>query len=124
MNVWFLRLAVIYLVIGVFLGMWMGITQLFDYAPAHAHINLLGWATLALAGVIYTLFPRAGNNRLAIVHFWLHNIGLPIFVIALVCLPTMGAKVEPLISTGAVIAILGILIFAINVLVNVRRSAA
>lgn len=122
MNVWFIRLAVIYLGIGVLFGMVMGITEKFQYADVHAHINLLGWATLALAGVIYTLFPLAGNNKLAVWHFWFHNIGLPIFVIGLFC-QGAGIAAIPIISVGAIIAIIGILIFLVNVLANVRPTA-
>ena len=41
--------------------MYMSITHSYDYASVHAHVNLLGWASLALAGVIYVLFPAPGN---------------------------------------------------------------
>ena len=120
MGIWFIRIAVVYVVIGVLLGMVMGITGKFTYADVHAHINLLGWATLALAGIIYTLFPAAGNNRLAIVHFWLQNIGLPIFVIGLLMLSGNDERGVPYAAVGSIVAILGIIIFAANVWLNVK----
>ena len=40
----------------------------------HAHINLLGWTTTALAGLIYSVFPKARARVLARVHFWLMNL--------------------------------------------------
>lgn len=125
MNVWFLRLSVIYLAIGVLFGLVMGITERLQFAPVHTHINLLGWATLALAGVIYTIFPQAGNNKLAVWHFWFHNIGLPVFVIGLYCMIAQigGSAAEQFVKVGAVIAIIGILIFLVNVLANVRPGA-
>ena len=124
MSIWFLRVAVVYLVIGVVFGMVMGITEQFQFANAHAHINLLGWATLALSGVIYTLFPSAGSNKLATVHFWLQNIGLPIFAVGLFLNDgAMGKGAIPIISTGAIVAILGIIVFATNVLLNVKPAA-
>ena len=43
--------------------------------PVHAYCNLLGWASLALIGLIYRQFPVAGSSRLATVQFWLHNVG-------------------------------------------------
>ena len=37
---------------GMSLGIWMGMHEDFTLAPVHAHINLLGWVTLALYGSI------------------------------------------------------------------------
>jgi hypothetical protein len=122
MGIWFLRVAVIYLVIGVIFGFAMGISEKIQFASVHAHLNLLGWATLALSGVIYSIFPSAGNNRLAVWHFWLHNIGLPIFLVGLY-LVAAGRVLVPVLSAGATVAILGIILFAINVLLNVRSRA-
>ena len=36
---------------GMALGISMGITQDFTLSPAHAHLNLLGWVTMALYGL-------------------------------------------------------------------------
>ena len=115
--VW-LKLAVAYLLIGVVFGLGMGITHHFEFAPVHAHINLLGWATLGLAGVLYYLFPRAGGHWLGLTHFWLHNIGLPVFVIGLFFLQAGHAAAEPVVAIGATVAVLGLLCFACNVFLN------
>ena len=124
MGALFIRVAVVYVVIGVLFGMAMGVMEKFQYADVHAHINLLGWATLALAGLIYTAYPRAGNTKLAVWHFWLQNIGLPIFIVGLFLFNSIGRTAIPIISSGAIIAILGIIVFAINVLTNVRPLEA
>ncbi len=124
MGIWFIRIAVVYVVIGMIFGQVMGITEKFAYADVHAHINLLGWATLALAGVIYTIFPAAGTNRLAVAHFWLHNIGLPVFVIGLFLLASNDRTGLPFAIVGSTLAILGILVFATNVWINVRPATA
>jgi cbb3-type cytochrome oxidase subunit 1 len=122
MAVWFLRVAVLYIVFGVIFGLVIGMREQFAFANVHAHINLLGWATLALAGVIYRLFPEAGNNRLAVAHFWLQNVGLIAFVCGMFAIDAgnPGAGLPPTI-TGAVITILGIVIFAVNVWLHVRN---
>jgi hypothetical protein len=38
---------------GMSLGIWMGINENFTLAPVHAHINLLGWVSLALYGLYH-----------------------------------------------------------------------
>ncbi|MGC5327693.1 cytochrome-c oxidase [Brevibacillus sp. SYSU BS000544] len=122
MGARFLKIAVIYFLIGVFMGMFMSMTQQFQFAPSHAHINLLGWVSLALAGVIYVLFPKAGESRLGKWHFWLHNLGLPVMMIGLVVLESGNPTVEPVIVIGANILTVGIILFVINVLLNVKAS--
>jgi len=49
----FLATAAFCLVCGVGMGIAMGITHDFHLAPVHAHLNLLGWASLALMGLTY-----------------------------------------------------------------------
>ncbi|WP_407944843.1 cytochrome-c oxidase [Paenibacillus albiflavus] len=118
--VW-LRIAVVYLVIGVCFGMYIGMAELFDLASVHAHINLLGWASLGLAGLMYCLFPAAGTSKLGVTHFWLHNIGLPVMVIGLY-LKIEDITTFPLIPIGGSLAILGIIAFAFNVFMNMKES--
>ena len=65
----FLLLAAIMLTAGVTLGVVMGIRHDFSLAPVHAHINLVGWASLALFGIVYKLYPEMARSRLAGLHF-------------------------------------------------------
>ncbi len=113
MGVRFLRIAVVYLVAGACLGLAMGLKENFVLAPVHAHLLLLGWASLALAGIIYHLHPGAATTRLASVHFWLHNLGLPVFMLGLGLLLT-GNDVPVLLPAGAFAVLLGFVCFAIN----------
>ena len=48
----FLKIAVVYVFLGALLGITMGIRQDFSLVPVHAHILLLGWATLALLVIV------------------------------------------------------------------------
>lgn len=45
-----IKISSVYFVIGVLLGMYMSMTENPMLSPVHAHVNLLGWASLALAG--------------------------------------------------------------------------
>ena len=58
-----LKIAVVYLFLGALLGITMGIFQNFALVPVHAHVLLLGWATLNLAGLIYHLHPLAATSK-------------------------------------------------------------
>lgn len=120
MGLRFLKIAVVYLFIGAVLGLAMGITQKFTLTPVHAHLLLLGWASLALAGLIYHLYPAASTTRLARVHFWLHNLGLPVFMVGLSALLTGGEWAPPVVAGAATVVLTGLALFALNVLLNVK----
>ena len=122
MGLRFLKLAVVYLVIGAVLGLIMGITQKFVLAPVHAHLLLLGWASLALAGLIYHLYPAAARTRLAQTHFWLHNLALPPFMVGLGMLLTGNESGTVVVAPAASVVLIGLLVFASNVLINVKRA--
>lgn len=122
MGLHFLKIAVVYLFIGAVLGLIMGITQKFALVPVHAHLLLLGWASLALAGLVYHLYPAAATTRLARIHFWLHNLGLPVFMLALGILLTGTESAIPIVAASASVVLVGLAIFAINVLINVKPA--
>jgi cbb3-type cytochrome oxidase subunit 1 len=123
MGLRFLKIAVVYLFIGAALGLYMGITQKFTLAPVHAHLVLLGWASLALAGLIYHLYPKAASTRLAQVHFWLHNVGLPVFMIGLGMMLSGVESALPFVATGASVVLVGLAMFSANVLVNIEPAS-
>jgi hypothetical protein len=116
-----LKLAMLYLVAGVALGIVMGASQNFTLRPVHAHVNLLGWTTLGLAGLIYSMFPLAGESRLAKAHFWLMNLSMPVMMVALSLLLLGHAAIEPVLAVSEIVGALGIAAFAVNLFVNLRR---
>lgn len=120
MGLHFLKIAVVYLAIGAGLGLYMGITVQFTLVPVHAHLLLLGWASLALAGIIYHLYPAAATTRLARVHFWLHNLALPVFMVGLGMLLSGRDGATPIVAGGATTVLVGLILFATNVLLNAR----
>jgi hypothetical protein len=72
----FLATAALCLVVGVSLGIAMGIAHDFTFAPVHAHLNLLGWTSLALMGLTFRAYPELGQNRVAL----LFPIGIAIAI--------------------------------------------
>ena len=124
MSARLIRIAAVYLAIGVTMGIVMGITHQFALAPVHAHLNLLGWATLAIMGVVYHVYPAAGATRLARVHFWIHNAALPVFMVGLGFALTGHEAAMPVTIIGALAVAIGILVFVVNVFVTIRPGAA
>lgn len=124
MELRFLKIAVVYLVIGAVLGLVMGISGKFTLAPVHAHLLLLGWASLALAGLVYHWYPTAASTKLARIHFWLHNVGLPGFMAGLALVLSGNDWALPIAAASAMVVLVGLVLFAANVLVNVKARAA
>ena len=53
MSIRLIRLAAVYLVIGVTMGIVMGTMHQFTLAPVHAHINLLGFVIVGLFVLVW-----------------------------------------------------------------------
>lgn len=122
MGVRCLKIAVVYLLLGALLGQGMGMAENFALSSVHTHLLMLGWATLALAGLVYHLHPAASATRLARIHFWLHNLGLPVFMGALAVMLTGNAAATPVVAAAGTVVVVGLAVFAANVLVNVKTS--
>ncbi len=118
----FLKIAVVYLFFGALLGVVMGLRENFVLAPVHAHLVLLGWASLAIAGLIYHQYPAAAKNRLAQIHFWLHNLALPVFMIGLAALLSGYPAAGPVVGISALVVLIALGVFAANVLINIRSA--
>jgi cbb3-type cytochrome oxidase subunit 1 len=72
MSKWFLRIATLYIVAGVTLGLIMAASHNHSMFPVHAHLNLLGWVAMTLFGLFYRVIPAAAETKLAKAHFWLY----------------------------------------------------
>jgi hypothetical protein len=119
-GVLWIKAAVIYFMLGIGLGIYMGASGDHLLVPVHAHFNLLGWASLALVGLIYHQFPVAGSHRLARIQFWLHNLGLLTAMALLVAILRGNSSLEPVIGVASIVIGASVVLFAINVFQNVR----
>ncbi len=68
-DLYFLLLATVLLICGAILGIRMGAQENFQLVPVHAHLNLAGWASLALFGLTYRAYPQLAATTLARYHF-------------------------------------------------------
>jgi hypothetical protein len=120
LGVRLIQIAVVYMSVGLILGLGMGIAGNFTLLSVHSHISLLGWATMAISGMVYILIPSCARNRLAKLHFWGHNIGLPIMMLSL-ALYTFGiTAMEKIVAASSILVVVSLLLFAFNLMRNAR----
>jgi FtsH-binding integral membrane protein len=100
-----------YLVIGISLGVYMGALGDHSEFPAHAHINLLGWASMCLTGLLYRSFPAAAGSALARWHFWLYQISVPVLLLGVFAFYQGHTNVEPIIGAASVVTLISVLLF-------------
>ncbi|HEY7958480.1 MAG TPA: hypothetical protein VID20_00315 [Sphingomicrobium sp.] len=121
-DVYFLLLACILLVCGATLGIVMGAREDFQLVPVHAHLNLAGWASLALFGLTYRAYPEIGATSLARYHFIVSGVAsvlLPIGI-GLAVLRNSPA----LAIASSILWLLGVLMFLIQLVRLLRTRAA
>lgn len=118
-----IQLAALYLLIGIGVGIMMSASHDFSQKSLHAHINLAGWVSLAIMGVVYLALPALTQSRLALAHFWLHNLGVPVMLFGVYLIHTgQPENGEPFAKMGSVVTALAFLCFALNVWINARAS--
>lgn len=120
----FFRTAIVFLVIGIGIGLMMAIGRNHAVMGAHAHINLLGWVTSALFGGYYALNPAKAEGRLPMTHYAVYTIGVLVMTASLYMLLSGNAVFEAGVAIGSMVTFLGVLIFAWIVFAPAGRSAA
>ena len=121
-DVYFLLLATVLLICGAVLGIIMGAQENFQLSPVHAHLNLAGWASLALFGLTYRAYPQLAGNRLAGLHFIVSAMGAVLLPIGI------GLAVLRNQPTLAIVAsilwLLGVLLFLAQLVRLARERSA
>src|SRR5690625_7790172 len=75
-----MKISVVYFLVGIAFGLYMSIFHVFNLATVHVHMNLLGWMSLAIAGIFNHLYPNLAKTAAAKIHFCLHNSCLRIMM--------------------------------------------
>lgn len=116
-DICFLSAALAALV-GVCAGFAMGMSENFVGAPAHAHLNLLAWVSMAVMGLYYRGSVTT-HRRLAAVQVGLGIVGFWTFPVSLgVRLVFDTDAIDPLIAAGAALAVLSFALFAAVIVLN------
>lgn len=118
---WFFISAVVYVTLGMMFGIWMSASHDHALASAHAHLNLVGWVTMALFGIYYHLVPAAAADRFASFHFALATVGVWLLVPGIVL--AIKEKTELLAVLGSFATFASMLLF-LTIVLRSRRAAA
>lgn len=117
----FMLLALLWIIIGMGWGIQMAATHDHTLAPAHAHLNLVGWVTFAIFAFYYHLVPGAGEGLLPKLHLAAAVAGVVLMIPGIAMAVTRQG--EALAKAGSLLTLLSMLIFAVVVLRGAGRRA-
>lgn len=106
---------------GMAMGIVMGIGQDFTLAPAHAHLNLLGYVTMAIYGLYHRGIGRSGGLAgwlqvgCGALGAWMMSLGLGVY------LATGTNSLAPLFIAGPFLAVFAMLMFLGLVVTDMLR---
>lgn len=110
----FQRTGVVFLLVGLCLGMRMGMTEDFSLTPVHTHLNLAGGVLMFVAGLFYAQRPEIPRWAVTL-HYWLHLAGGVLLVAGIYGAVTHAPWYGPVVGIGAVGVLLAMLVFTWNV---------
>lgn len=119
-GLYFFGAGVLAVTVGMIWGIQMAASGDHLMAPAHAHLNLVGWVTMAMFGVYYHLHPQAAGHVLAKVHFAVALAGLVILVPGIA--QAVQERGETMAKIGSILTLLSMLIFLVTVAMQARRQ--
>ena len=112
----FMALGALFVVIGMGWGIHMSASEDHTLAPAHAHLNLLGFVLFAIYAFYYHLVPAAAEGMLPKSHFALALAGVVVVVPGIVM--AINQTTETFAKIGSLVTLLSGVLFLIIVLKN------
>lgn len=71
LDIWYIALALLFMLAGEGFGEWMARSHDHSVALVHSHIDVVGWASFALFGLIHRAYPGLAQSALALPQFLL-----------------------------------------------------
>ena len=99
--------GLIWLVFGMGFGIWLGISEQFNFANSHAHANLVGFTISTLFGLIHAAFPTLRGSRIAGWQFIVYEVGA-VMLVAGKMQADVGGDLT-LVKIGSVVTVAGTL---------------
>lgn len=108
---YFLLTGAVLAALGMCLGIVMGVREDFTLVPVHAHLNLVGWASLALFGLAYAA-GLAKKDGWAVLHYWLATSGAVIMPIGIY--PALMSQQKLFVIVASLLTLASMLVFITN----------
>jgi hypothetical protein len=122
----FFATGVLCIFAGGLIGMWMAGGGNAAYAGIHVHLNLVGWATMALCGTFYALTRETMSVRFAWINYLVLTAGILLFFPAYAL--SISGNSNPILpaiaQAGNGLTALGMLLFAVSVFRELFRRRA
>lgn len=114
LALWFMVLGVISALIGMSWGLYMAGTEDHTLAPAHGHLNLLGFVSFSVFAIYYHIVPGSDASALPKAHFLLSLVGLLALVPGIAL--ALSGQSEILAVAGSMLSAVGMLCFLVVLL--------
>lgn len=106
------RAAIIFIIIGMSMGIFMGASGDHTLTPSHAHLNLVGWVSLFLISIYYRLHPETDVSRLAQIQVGIWMVGTVIMATGIALLSLGNPIGDPLAIIGSITILADMVFFA------------
>lgn len=113
-QTWFFATGALFALAGMIWGIQMSASHDHTLAPAHGHLNLIGFVAMSVFGTYYALTPQAAATRLAKLHYVVVTATVLVLIPGIVLAIT--GRGETLAQIGSVLAVLSMLLFGFAVL--------
>jgi peptidoglycan/LPS O-acetylase OafA/YrhL len=106
------RLAVLFVIVGMAMGIGMAVSHDHSIMPAHAHLNLLGWVSLFLFGIYYERRPALDRSSFALVQVGVWAVGTVVLTAAVAAIHLGYTAAEPFAGVASLALLAAMLMFA------------
>jgi hypothetical protein len=120
----FFATGALFALAGMIWGAVMAASGDFAVAPAHAHLNLIGWASMAIMGGFYALAGDRAPKALAWTSYACLTAATVIMAPSLALAVKGNQSVSPILAVAALLAIVGMASFLLSVLIAWSRKPA
>ncbi|QYJ80094.1 TonB-dependent receptor [Shewanella acanthi] len=113
----FVLSAFSYGILGLMLGIYMAASKNHGQLVTHAHIMLIGFVLSFIYGLCHRLWLNNSHSKLAVIQFYLHQIGSVIVFVGLFLLYGQFIALEtidPILAGGSIIVFIGIVLMMVE----------